>query len=117
MQYWGEHSIPKPVSEHYKIFLPPNPILVHCGLFNQKFGQNILYIYIVRKVIEVLKWSQNENKLIYQIQFVVERSDRGLYRLLEGMFLWRQFLRNFNIKAPLWRLIKKVPEMSWRECL
>ena len=40
-----------------------------------------------------LKWFQNESKLIYQSQFLLERSKPDLYGLLEGMFSWRQLLQ------------------------
>ena len=43
-------------------------------------------MFLIGKVIEGLKRSQTENKLIYQIQFVVERSEADLYGVLEGVF-------------------------------
>ena len=46
------------------------------------------FAYLVRKMVEGSKWSQNETKLIYQIQLIVERSNPDLYGLLEGMFWW-----------------------------
>ena len=53
-----------------------------------KLGQKMpKFAYLVREVIEGLKRSQIETKMIYQIQFVVERSKPDLYGLLEEMFL------------------------------
>ena len=65
-----------------------------------KLGQKRLkFECFVRKVIEGLNWSKDEIKVIDQVQFVVERSKPDLYGLLEGMFLWRQFFKNFKIRA------------------
>ena len=49
------------------------------------------FAYLVRKVKEWLKWSQNENKLMCQTQFVVERPKPDLHGLLERTFSWRWF--------------------------
>ena len=43
-------------------------LLIKLGLKRPKFA------YLVQKVTEGLKWSQNEAKRIYQIEFAVERS-------------------------------------------
>ena len=63
--------------------------------------------YHLRKVIKEIKWSQNETKLIYQIQFVVERSKPDLYGLLEEMFSWRQFFKNFKNISAVWFMLDK----------
>ena len=81
-----------------------------------KLGQKSLKIaYLFRKVIEGLKWSQNETKLIYQIQFVAERSKPDLYGLLEGMFSRMQFFKKFKIKALLVKTYNKSAQnvLKW----
>ena len=52
------------------------------------------FAYLLRKEIKELKGAQVEYKLIYQIQFVVERSKPDLYGLFEEMFSLRQFFKN-----------------------
>ena len=74
-------------------------------------------VHLVQKMVEGLKWSQNETKLINQIKFVIERSKLGLYRLLERVFSWRQFL---GVRLLLVKVIPNVPKVNWvfwSECL
>ena len=61
-------------------------------------------VFLIGKVIEGLKWSQTENKLIYQVQFVVERSEADLYGVLEGVFRKGNVLKILKLRWFLWRL-------------
>ena len=60
------------------IYLDPSSdvIIAKTGSKNTRFE------YLMQKVTKRLKWSQNKTKLIYQIQFVVERAKPVLYGLL-----------------------------------
>ena len=71
-------------------------ILVLTSLLLKLGQKRPKFAYHLRKVIKEIKWCQNKTKLMYQIQFVVERSKPDLYGPLEEMFSWRQFFKNFK---------------------
>ena len=77
-------------------------ILVLTSLLLKLDQKRPKFAYLFRKVIKELKGSQVEIKLIYQIQFVLERSKPDLYGLLEEMFSWRQFFKNSKNISDLW---------------
>ena len=79
-------------------------ILVLMSLLLKLNQKRPKFAYLSRKVIKGLNWSQNETKLIYQIQFVVKRSKADLYELLRGIFLWRWIFKKFKNISAIWNL-------------
>ena len=79
-------------------------ILVLMSLLLKLNQKRPKFAYLSRKVIKGLNWSQNETKLIYQIQFVVKRSKTDLYELLRGIFLWRWIFKKFKNISAIWNL-------------